>query len=104
MPQAAILTSVASGRCCCHFDSHGNPICIPMTGTVISGSPDVFISGLPAARMGDLVQGACGHFGTIISGAFNTFSNGIPAARMGELTQGCLTVTLISGSSDTLIA
>jgi uncharacterized Zn-binding protein involved in type VI secretion len=75
-----------------------------MFGVVISGSPDVLIGGLPAAKMGDLVQGNCGHFGTIISGASDTFSNGIPVARMGDIAQGCLLVTLISGSSDTLIA
>jgi uncharacterized Zn-binding protein involved in type VI secretion len=75
-----------------------------MTGVVISGSPDIFIDGLPAARMGDLMQGLCGHFGTIVTGALDTFSNGIPAARLGDITQGCLLVTIISGSSDTLIS
>jgi len=100
MSQAATLTSVANGQCCCHSD----PTCISMTGTIISGSPDVFISGLSAARMGELVQGNCGHFGTIISGAADTLSNGIPAARMGDLVYGCLIMDIISGPSDTLIA
>jgi uncharacterized Zn-binding protein involved in type VI secretion len=100
MSQAATLTSVGNGQCCCHND----PTCIPMIGVVISASPDIFINGLPAARMGDLMQGTCGHFGTIVSGASDTFSNGIPAARLGDITHGCLLVTLISGSTDVQIA
>ena len=100
MPQAATLTSVGVGQCCCHHD----PTCIDITAIVISGSPDIFINGLPAARMGDLMQGTCGHFGTIITGALDTFQNGIPAARLGDITQGCVLVTLVSGSLDTLIA
>src|SRR4030042_3575077 len=100
MPNARVLGSCGEGQCCCHSD----PQCIPITGVVISGSPDILINGLPAARIGDLMQGSCGHFGTIISGSSSVFSNGIPAARLGDITQGCLTVTLISGSADTLIA
>lgn len=104
MSLAATLTSVGIGKCSCHFDSHGNPITIDVTAVSISGSSDIFINGLPAARLGDLMQGSCGHFGTIISGAVDTFQNGLPAARLGDITQGCVLVSIISGSTDTMIA
>lgn len=73
-------------------------------GPILEGSPDVFIGGLPAARVGDRVQ-CNGATDTIVEGETTVFINGKPAARMGDKTAhggvivgGCATV-LIGTSS-----
>lgn len=100
MSLAATLTSPAKGECCCHH----NPDCISIDAYVIAGSPDIFINGLPAARLGDPVRGTCGHIGAIVSGSNSVFSNGLPAASIGDIAQNCINVAVIGGSSDTLIS
>lgn len=66
--------------------------CFPET-TIISGSPDVFINGKPAARAGDSADThACPcngkphgeHPRTIAEGAPTVFINSLPAARVGN--------------------
>jgi uncharacterized Zn-binding protein involved in type VI secretion len=54
-------------------------------GPILSGSPDVFIGGLPAARVTDKVT-CVGPPDTIIVGSPSVFINGLPAARMGDQT------------------
>jgi uncharacterized Zn-binding protein involved in type VI secretion len=73
----------------------GGPILPP-------GSATVFIGGLPAATLGDMLTCAGGP-DTIIKGSSSVLINGKPAARMGDTTAhggtiilGCLTV-LIGG-------
>ncbi|MDD4778616.1 MAG: PAAR domain-containing protein [Fermentimonas sp.] len=88
-------------------DMHSCPM---VTGTVPHvggpvlppGEPTVFIGGMPAARMGDMLTCA-GPPDTIIAGSATVLIGGMPAARMGDMTAhggtiiaGCITV-LIGG-------
>ncbi len=83
-------------------------------GTIITGSPDVFICGQGAARLGDRVTcplatpvlgGVIPHVGGPITASGTTvLINGLPAARMGDLvvetgppsqlSPGCATVLI----------
>lgn len=69
-------------------------------GPVAAGSPNVFIGGLPAARVGDMMV-CVGPPDSIAKGSASVFINGKPAARMGDKTShggvivgGCGTVTI----------
>lgn len=58
-------------------------------GLIDKGSPNVFINGLPAARMTDTsdewtVPSCSTGTGVIIGGSGNVFINGLPAARKGD--------------------
>jgi uncharacterized Zn-binding protein involved in type VI secretion len=54
-------------------------------GPIITGSPNVLIGGLPAARVTD--KATCvGLPDTIVMGSTSVFINGLPAARMGDQT------------------
>ena len=59
------------------------------TGTILSGSPNVFIDGYPAARRGDPIAphgySPSPHDSAVIAtGSPNVFVNGIPLARLGD--------------------
>lgn len=92
----ARLTDVGIGTCCCH----STPTCIDMTGTIVTGSPNVFGNTLPSGRMIDVVLGDCGHIGIIVSGSSNVFSNGLPAARLTSYFTGCFFGTIVTGSGN----
>ena len=67
--------------------SHSAPCCPHIvTGTIVTGSPDVFVNGLQAARLNDSVVHNCPHCGTghISSASGSVFANGIPVARLGD--------------------
>ena len=94
MPKAARLTDIGS--------SHG---CFPPT-PIISGSGDVSINGLAAARKGDsLIPHGCGncppHGRSISAGSATVSINGKPAARVADGI-GC-GGSVSTGSGDTLI-
>ena len=77
MAKAARKGDVCSG--------HG---CFPPT-PVTSGSGDVFINGIPAARVDDSAAAhGCGkcppHGRSIAAGSSSVFINGLPAARVGD--------------------
>jgi uncharacterized Zn-binding protein involved in type VI secretion len=55
-------------------------------GPIKSGSPNVFINGKPAARVGDPLGCEDGSTDTITEGSSNVFINGKPAARLGDAT------------------
>ncbi len=77
MPPAARIT-----------DMHTCPEATPephVGGPIISGSPNVFINGLPAARVGDPLT-CVGPPDVIANGSTGVFINGLPAARIGDLT------------------
>lgn len=94
MAKAARLTDTGSGH-----------DCFPPS-PVTSGSPDVKINGLPAARVGDTLEPhscSCGgghgsHPRTIVAGSSSVRINGRPAARTGDAID-CGGV-LISGSGN----
>jgi uncharacterized Zn-binding protein involved in type VI secretion len=67
-------------------------------GPILEGSPNVFIAGMPAARVGDKVR-CDGPADMIVEGEPSVFINGRPAARVGDKTvhggvivEGCETV------------
>ncbi len=65
----------------------GHDLCPPISLAV--GSPDVFINGLPAGRVGDSYNvHSCPshlpHAGVIAAGSPTVFINGIPAGRIGD--------------------
>ncbi len=84
----------------CPDDSHGGKCCShSVTGPAVSGSPDVFINGKPALRVGDSgVHRACCGTNTwhVVEGSPTVFVNGLPLARLGDATSHC-------GGSGTLI-
>lgn len=54
-------------------------------GSILAGSPNVFIGGLPAARVGDPLT-CVGPPDVIAIGSSSVLINGRPAARMGDQT------------------
>jgi len=85
----------------CPADSHGTPAC-PMStiGPITTGSPNVFVRGRPAARVGDVgVHAACAGSNTfeITGGDGTVLINGRAAAKIGSQTQHCGGVGSIVG-------
>lgn len=77
----------------CPSDSHGCPACphSPI-GPIITGSPNVTIDGIPAARVGDkgTATPCCGpQTFEIIEGDPDVLIDGKPAARLGDKTLHC---------------
>ena len=77
----------------CPADEHGCPACPhPTVGHITAGSPNVFVNGRNAARVGDPgVHAACcgpNQF-TISSGNPNVIINGRHAAKIGDTTKHC---------------
>jgi uncharacterized Zn-binding protein involved in type VI secretion len=85
----AHISSISS----CPADSHGCPACPhPTHGPVTSGSPNVLINGLPAARVGDhgVAAACCGpNTFEIVEGDGSVLINGRPAAKIGSATKHC---------------
>ena len=102
--QATRIGDITSGICdvglpCC---SHGR------TGTNGTASPNVFINGLPAHRLGDGGGIACPHGGYFesVAGSNSVFVNGLPLTRTGDATVcvncGCGGAH-VSGSPDVIV-
>lgn len=88
-------------------DAHGCPACAhPCVGPCIEGSPDVFVNGLPAARVDDpgIHAACCGpNLWNAKTGSSTVFINGIKAHRKDDQTQHCGGMgKLITGSSDVI--
>jgi uncharacterized Zn-binding protein involved in type VI secretion len=77
----------------CAADGHGAPgDPLPVQGPIITGSPNVFIGGVPAARKGDVGTHCCcsgSNTFEIVEGDGSVLINGRPAARIGSKTQHC---------------
>ncbi len=77
----------------CDADGHGAPSDpLPVIGPITRGSPNVFVNGKPAARVGDMgIHAACTGPNTfeIISGDSSVLINGRPAAKIGSETRHC---------------
>jgi uncharacterized Zn-binding protein involved in type VI secretion len=77
----------------CLADAHGCPACPHRTvGPISAGSPQVWIDGKPAARVGDTgVHAACcgPNSFRIAAGDSDVLIEGRPAARIGDATQHC---------------
>ena len=92
----------------CPADSHGKDCCPhTVTGPAVSGSPDVFIDGRPALRVGDPgVHSACCGPNTwkTAQGSPKVLINNIPAVRLGDATSHCGgSGTMVEGSPDVII-
>lgn len=94
MPAHSRLGDIGVGICCCHSD----PPCIPMVGPLITASTNTSINGLGAARLTDIVIGACGHPGVMITSSTTAKVNGLGAVRVGDFFTGCFTGTIVTGS------
>lgn len=74
-------------------DDHGKPCCPhSVTGPATGGSPDVFVHGQPALRVGDPgTHAVCCDANTwnAAAGSGTVFVNGIPFTRLGDATTHC---------------
>lgn len=92
----ARLADLWSGICCCHA-----PIpCIPMSGIIVTASPDRSVNNLGQARLSDMTIGFCGCPGVIVSASGDVSCNGRGVARCGDAVAGCNIGTIISCSGD----
>ena len=77
----------------CPVDAHGCTACThSVRGPAVGGSPNVFINGRPALRVGDpgIHSACCGaNQWKASTGSSTVFINGLPAHRMGDVTQHC---------------
>lgn len=77
----------------CPADAHGK-LCCPhnVTGPAVEGSPNVFIDGKPALRVGDKgVHSACCGPNTWVAaeGSPKVLINNLPAVRLNDATSHC---------------
>ncbi len=106
MPPAARLNDQAQADA---PHAHGCPICPHMVvGPIIIGSSDVFINGIPAARVGDkgISTPCCGpNMFEIKMGSTTVNINGKQAARKDDMTMHCDMASgkIIMGSPDVII-
>ncbi len=103
MPEQARVSDIGNVDAC----AHGCPACPhPCKGPVVSGSPDVFVNSLPAARLGDpgMHMACCGsNTYTCNSGSGSVFINGKKAHRKGDDTKHCGgNGSMTSGSADVI--
>lgn len=99
MPPASHVGNNANCPAC----DHGKPCCPHnVTGPSVGGSPNVFIHGQAALRIGDPgVHSSCCDSNTWVNaaGSGTVFTNGIPAVRLGDTTTHCGgTGSMIEGS------
>ncbi|HEX2570563.1 MAG TPA: PAAR domain-containing protein [Polyangia bacterium] len=90
------------------LDVHGCPSCPHQAmGPAVSGSPNVFINGRPALRVGDSgLHAACCQNNSFITqtGSQTVLINGQYAHRMGDITTHCGGIgCLITGSFDVIV-
>jgi len=99
MPAASRLTDLWAGICCCH----SSPTCIPMSGPVITASPDDISGNLNQARLTDMTIGWCGHTGIIVTSAPYCDANNLGKARIGDSVVGCNIGVLVTGNATHLV-
>lgn len=92
----------------CPSDSHGCLSCAHgVVGPAVGGSPNVFVNGKPALRVGDpgIHAACCGpNTWNAASGSATVFINGRACHRMGDTTTHCGgTGSLIAGSANVLV-
>jgi len=95
MPDAARLTDIWTGKCCCHT----SPKCISMTGKVNSASSNIISSTKGQARLIDFTIGECGHPGKIVSGSSVCIGNSRAKAVVTSQVTGCNIGKVISGDT-----
>ena len=85
--------AAVGGKAQAPADAHGCPACPhPCIGPIQTGSPNVFVNGKPAARVGDRGIHAicCGpNSYEIVGGDSEVLINGRAAAKIGSMTRHC---------------
>lgn len=77
-------------------------------GVNTTGSPNIYVNGIPVHRISDIGDCRCPHGGSYqsITGSSSVFFNGIPVTRVGDITQ-CMacgqTGTHVSGSGNVFV-
>ena len=104
MPAAARVGDLARNP----SDSQGNDCCPhDVIGAAVQGSPNVFIEGRAALRVGDpgVHSRCCGpNTWLCAEGSPNVFINSIPAVRLHDVTSHCGgDGTMVTGSSHVFI-
>jgi len=94
MPSVSRLTDMWVGVCCCHPPAP----CVPMGGTIVSGSSDAVSSGLGNGRLTDMTIGWCGHPGMIVSASISNTTNGLGKAIITSQVVGCNIGTVVTGN------
>lgn len=103
------IDGMTTGEHAGHYDEYGNPIhgISTITGSIITGSSNVFINGLGAARTGDITEefDVCDTgSGTIGQGSLSVFINGKSASRLGDpINPHNGTASITSGSANVYI-
>jgi len=80
------------GVCCCHSG------CVPMSGPVVTGSPNHISSSFQVTRLFDIVIGTCGHPGKIITASLTNFTNGRGKSSISRRVTGCTIGQLVTGN------
>ncbi len=98
MPGSArSYVDIWTGICCCHEEE--DPPCIPMAGTIMSGSLNSSSGNEGQGRVTDITIGYCGHGGILVSGSSTCSSNSLGKGRIGSIVTGCNIGTIVSGFS-----
>lgn len=107
MPSVARIGDPTSAATCPADHADPGHVVLPgVTGTIISGSGNVFANGASVARIGDPLVITDGHHpsATIVSGSGTVFVNGASIARLGDSTVGTAgwTAPISSGSGNVI--
>lgn len=114
-PAVRITDKVLQDGPHCHAPMHPplpNPTALPhppMPLAIVSGSPNVTIGGLPAARSTDETQPCLipvcvpGGPGVIVKGSLTVTINKLPAARVGDTTAHVACIGPIPGPTGTVV-
>jgi len=95
MSYASTLTCIGSGLCY----NHPPATSIPMTGTIITGSPNVIEGDKASSYITSIVLGHCGHIGIIVDAAPNVIVNNLKKGRIGSFFTGVFIGYIITGLS-----
>lgn len=94
MPPAARISDDSQGIPHCHSVHPWSPVPHPVIGPIVSGSSDVIIESMPAARVTDTGVHAsavcCGpNTYDIMQGSSSVFTNDLAQSRIGDQTLHC---------------
>ena len=108
MPSVARIGDPTSAATCPADHADPGHVVLPgVTGTITSGSGNVFANGASVARIGDPLVITDGHHpsATIVSGSGTVFVNGASIARLGDSTVGTAgwAAPISSGSGNVIV-
>ena len=99
------ITGRTSGEHNGHYPPHGP---CGISGTITTGSPNIFVNGKPIVTVGSLTnESDCcdsNRQGTVAAGSGKIFANGKAVARIGDaINPHNGTATIASGSSNVIV-